>query len=251
MKLTESLDRACSARMRAAARPRLILLALIGFAVVAPLLSGSAIAAVAGPTDEAKPKEVIASAGLLGGLAFAGGALREEDPGAPEGGGSDPAKTDDPKLTIGQRLSAALASKTSLQAEIAQRDTKLSEHAATIERLNAELATAKADLATANEKITALEADAAEVDKALKSAEAEANELKSKSTTVEKKAQEKVASLGFPGAKLPAAEDGEPTENSSDAIFEKFKAETNPEKRSALYREHQKALARERSADAA
>jgi len=236
--------------MRAAARPRLILLAVIGFAVVAPLLSGSAVAAAISSECEAKPKEVVASGGLLSALALAGATLREEDPGAPQGGGSDP-KADDPKMTIGQRLSAALASKSSLQAAIAERDTKISEHASEIERLKTELATAQGDLVKANAKITALEADAAEVDKALKSAETEAKELKAKETTVEKKAQEKVAGLGFSAAKLPAAEENEQTENSSDAIFEKFKAETDPEKRSALYREHQKALARERAAAAA
>jgi hypothetical protein len=206
MKLIASLDRACETRMRSAARPRLLLLGLIGFALVAPLLSGSAIAAVTGAD---KPASMVASAGMLGGLALTG-PLREEDPGAPQGGGSDLAKADDPKLTIGQRLSAALASKTSLQASIAERDTKISEHAAEIERLKTELATAQGELTKANTRITALEADAAEVDKALKSAETEAKELKAKETTVEKKAQEKVASLGFSAAKLPAAEDFDP-----------------------------------------
>lgn len=247
MKLTDSLDRACALRMRAAARPRLILLALIGFAVVAPLLSGTAIASAVGDG----PKTAVASVGLLGGIAFAG-PLREEDPGAPQGGGSDPtAGGEDPKLTIGQRLSAALASKASLQAAISDRDAKIAEHAATIERLNGELSAAKNDLDQANAKITQLEADAAEVDRALKSAEAEAKELKGKATTVEKKAQEQVASLGFSAGKLPAAQEGEGEETTSDTIFEKFKAETNPEKRTSLYREHQKALARERAADAA
>lgn len=205
MKLIASLDRACSTRMKAAARPRLAMLALIGFALVAPLLSGSAIAAATG-TD--KPATMVATAGLLGGLALTG-PLREEDPGAPQGGGADP-KADDPKLTIGARLAAALSSKASLQASIAERDTKIAEHAATIERLNGELAAANTALGEANAKIAQLEADAAEVDKALKTAEAEAAAEKAKNSTVEKKAQEKVSSLGFPAGKLPAAQDSDP-----------------------------------------
>jgi hypothetical protein len=61
MKLTDSLDRASTARMRAAARPRFALLALIGFALVAPLISESAIAAATGSD---KPAKMVASAGL-------------------------------------------------------------------------------------------------------------------------------------------------------------------------------------------
>ncbi|HRQ87673.1 MAG TPA: hypothetical protein PLA50_02680, partial [Bacteroidia bacterium] len=134
------------------------------------------------------------------------GPLRE---GEPEGGGGGSTKTDDdPKLTIGQRLSAALASKTTLQAEIAKRDAKITEHETTIATLTEERDSARTELATATARITDLEAQAAEVETALKAAEVEAAGLKTKETTVEKKAQEKVASLGFSASKLPAAQDG-------------------------------------------
>ncbi|HRQ87672.1 MAG TPA: hypothetical protein PLA50_02675, partial [Bacteroidia bacterium] len=66
MKLTDSLDRACTHRMKTAARSRLLLLAIVGLAVVAPLLSCPAVAAVAG--EEARPPMMVASAGLLGGF---------------------------------------------------------------------------------------------------------------------------------------------------------------------------------------
>jgi len=199
MKLISSLDRACDRRMKAAARPRLAMLVIIGLALVAPLLSGTAIAAATGADQ---PAAMVATVGLLGGLALTG-PLREEETGDPQGGG------DDTKRTIGQRLSAAIASKATLQASIAERDTKIAEHAATIERLTGEIAAAQTSLAQANAKIATLEADAAEVDRALKAAEAEVAAEKGKNTTVEKKAQEKVASLGFSAAKLPAAEDGD------------------------------------------
>lgn len=140
--------------------------------------------------------------------------LCEEANENPSAGGAPavepPKADDDQKLTIGQRLSAAIASKATLQATIAERDASLAEHAATIERLTGELATANAALAAANEKITALEADAAVVDKALKASEAEAAGLKAEQTTVAKKAQETVASLGFSAAALPAAAEVDP-----------------------------------------
>ncbi len=246
MKLIASLDRACERRMAAARRPRIALLAIIGCVFLAPLLSGTVLAAAVG---EDRPAAMVASTGLLGAMALTG-PLREEDPGAPQGGGGDP-KADDPKLTIGQRLTAALSSKASLQADIAKREAQMSEQSESIARLEGDLSAAQTALGEANAKIAALEADAAEVDKALKAAESEAAAEKAKNTTVEKKTQETVAGLGFSAGKLPAAQDGGGEENSSDAIFERFQAETDPEKRAGLYREHQKALARERSAAAA
>jgi chromosome segregation ATPase len=131
--------------------------------------------------------------------------LREEDPGHPDAGGD--IKADDAKLTIGQRLTAALVSRSTLQATIADRDAQVAEHAATIERISAELAEARTALETANARITAMETEATEIGRALETAEAEAAELKAKEITVEKKAQEKVAQIGFSAASLPAAEE--------------------------------------------
>lgn len=123
------------------------------------------------------------------------------------------ASADNPKLTIGQRISAAVASKESLQQAIADRDKTIAEDKAEIGRLTQANTDLQTKLDQANAKITTLEADAAEVEKSLKAAEAEALAEKAKNTTVEKKAQEKVASLGFPAAKLPAAQESSATES--------------------------------------
>lgn len=131
--------------------------------------------------------------------------LREEDPGHPDAGGE--IKADEVKLTIGQRLTAAISSRSSLQAAIADRDEMVAEQTAMIERITGELASAQAALDEATAKITAMENEAAEFGKALEAAEAEAAELKAKESTVEKKAQEKVAQIGFSAAQLPASEE--------------------------------------------
>lgn len=131
--------------------------------------------------------------------------LREENAGLPDAGGD--IKADDAKLTIGQRLAAAIQSRSTLSATIADRDSQIAEHAATIERLTADLTAAQSALDEANAKISALENDANEITKALEAAEAEAAELKAKESTIEKKAQEKVAQIGFSAARLPASEE--------------------------------------------
>lgn len=164
--------------------------------------------------------------------------LCEEANENPSAGGAPavepPKADDDQKLTIGQRLSAAIASKATLQASIAERDTTIAEHATTIERLTGELATANTALAAANEKITALEADAAVVDKALKASEAETAGLKAKESTAEKKAQETVASLGFPAAALPAAQDSEAQSESVAELREKLATTKDPAAKAEL-----------------
>lgn len=150
------------------------------------LLSSAILAAATDPTD---------------GAASSGGGESAPDPAA-----SAPV-ADESKLTIGQRMNAAIASKADLKAKIAERDSTITEHAATIERMTQENATLTTQLAEANARITALETEAAEVDQALQNAEAEAVAEKAKNATVDQKAQEKVAALGFPASKLPAAQE--------------------------------------------
>lgn len=119
--------------------------------------------------------------------------------GAPAPVAAEPQIADDPvKLTIGQRLSAALASKESLQTKIVEQGNTLTEQAATITDLQAQLTWATA-------KVAQLEADAAEVETALHAAEAESATLKAQAKTAAQLANEKVAALGFPAAQLPAA----------------------------------------------
>jgi chromosome segregation ATPase len=142
--------------------------------------------------------------------------LFEEANENPSAGGAappanDPPKADDDtKLTIGQRLSAAIASKASLQAEIADLKGQLATAESAFESNQQTFQSMSEQLNQANAKIATLEADAAEVDKALKTAEAEAAGLKATEKTVEKKAQELTSQLGFSAAKLPAADDVDP-----------------------------------------
>ena len=129
----------------------------------------------------------------------------ESDPAAGVNGSGAPAADEATSLTIGQRLSAAVASKASLQQAITDRDKTIAEDKGEIGRLTAANTDLQAQLDAANARVTALEAEAADIDQALKDAEAEAAKEKAANATVEKKAQEIVASLGFPAAKLPAA----------------------------------------------
>lgn len=164
---------------------------------------------------------------------------------------SDPAapvQADEPKLSIGQRLTAALASKESLQQAIADRDTTIAEDRAEIDRLKAENADLQSQLTEANEKITDLEAQAAEVEKSLAAAEKEAAEAKAQNTTVEKKAQEKVASLGFPAAKLPAAQEEAGQETAAELLARAEKT-TDPKERYKLVKAARDAEAREAIGD--
>lgn len=155
---------------------------------------------------------------------------------------------DDPKLSIGQRLSAAIASKATLQQAITDRDKTIAEDKAQIGRLTQANTDLQTRLDQANAKITQLEADAAEVDKALKQAESEAVEEKKKNTTVDKKAQEKVASLGFPAAKLPAAQDEAGQESASD-LFAKAEKTADPKERYRLVKQARDLQAREAAGD--
>ena len=156
--------------------------------------------------------------------------LREEDAGLPDAGGD--IKADDTKVTIGQRLAAAIQSRSTLSATIADREAQVAEHAATIERLTGELAAAQSALEQATAKISALEHDANEITKALEAAEAEAAELKAKESTVEKKAQEKVAQIGFSAAKLPASEEVE--HDSIDELRARVAQTTDPAEKQRL-----------------
>lgn len=149
---------------------------------------------------------------------------------------------DNPKLTIGDRMKAAFASKESLQQAIADRDKTIAEDKTEIGRLTQANTDLQAQLDQANAKIATLEADATEVDKALKAAEAEAAKEKAANTTVEKKAQEKVASLGFPAAKLPAAQE-DTTQESAEELLARADKTTDSKERYRLVKQAREARA--------
>ena len=159
-----------------------------------------------------------------------------ETPLATSGAPEPAAQADDAiKLTIGQRLSAALASKESLQAKILEQTSKLADQATTITDLQAQLAEATA-------RVTKLEADAAEVEAALKAAEAESATLKAQAKTADQLAKEKVAALGFPAAQLPAANDAvhANAEEEIASLRTQISKTTDPQKRGELVAKIQK-----------
>jgi hypothetical protein len=249
MKLIQSLDRASAQRMAISSRARHMILG-IGMAVACLLFTLPASAAeivpgaTSGEISDAAPG--VLAAGLIGAFAFAGG-FREEEPGHPSGGGSGaPAATDDPKLTIGARLTAALSSREDLQKQIAARDSQLTEHASQVEKLTGELTAAQSELAEASARIAELEGQASEVENALKASETEIAGLQAAATTVEKKAQEKVASLGFPAAQLPAASDADPEDaapSTREELAAAIDAAPNAQERSKILQSYRKAAA--------
>jgi chromosome segregation ATPase len=125
-----------------------------------------------------------------------------EAPATPSG-----AAAEEPKLTIGAQIKAAIAAKADLQNQIAAHEATITGHVATIAARDATITGLTAQLDAANAKITTLEADAAEVKSALAAHEAEVAQLKAAEKTAEQKAKEKVAALGFPASKLPAADE--------------------------------------------
>jgi chromosome segregation ATPase len=183
---------------------------MLAIAVLSLPVTAAAAQSIAHPemVDGGKVSKVVLG-GVLGGGAIFAGLLREEEGKETSSGGGE----DNPKLTIGDRMKAAFASKESLQQAIADRDKTIAEDKTEIGRLTQANTDLRAQLDQANAKIATLEADAAEVEKSLKAAEAEAAKEKAANTTVEKKAQEKVASLGFPASKLPAAQESNTTES--------------------------------------
>lgn len=99
-------------------------------------------------------------------------------------------------LTIGQRLSAALASKASMQADLVKFQARITE-----------LEAQAAELAQAKTRIAELESQAAEFEEAISRAEREVALAAEREKTVDQAAQEKISSLGFPAQNLPPADD--------------------------------------------
>lgn len=217
MKLRQILDRACDQRMNARHRIRsgfLLLAAMMASLLLLTPVTASAAQVITAPTATNLETPAMAMGSLLVGGALMTGLIRDEqtDPqsgGDGGGGGGGSVKTDEINLTIGQRLSAAIASKADLQAKIAEREETIAGHQARVDQLTQANADLQAKFDAANAKVTKLEAEAAEVDQALKQAEAEAAAEKAKNSTIEKKSQEKVASLGFPASKLPAEQESD------------------------------------------
>lgn len=143
------------------------------------------------------------------------------------------------KLTIGQQIKAALAAKADLQAKIAAHESTIAERDASIATKDAEITKLKADLAARDAKITSLEADAAAVNAALEAHKTEVAALKTKDSDLDKraeaKAKEKVAALGFPASKLPAADAKVNGESSYADALQEYAKITDPAKAADFY----------------
>lgn len=116
------------------------------------------------------------------------------------GGSGDDVSADVAPVTIGDRLKAAVQSKAALVAKISAHESTIAAHESTISDLTAKLSAVEKER-------DALKATVQDVEQSLKASEDEAAALKAEASTVEKKAQEKVAALGFPASSLPAATD--------------------------------------------
>jgi chromosome segregation ATPase len=137
---------------------------------------------------------------------------------------------EEPKLTIGAQIKAAIADKATLQAKIATLEESASTSAATITDLTSKLE-------AANAKITTLEADAAEVTKALADHKAEVATLKASEKTVDAAAKEKIRALGISASQLPAASEkitGETADEKVAALNKQIAASNDPKEKGKL-----------------
>lgn len=150
-------------------------------------------------------------------------------------------ETSAPALTIGQQLKAALSSKASLTAKIAEHEATITAMNATVAERDASIADLNAKLDAANAQIADLNADAKEVSDALAAHQAELTTLKADKATIEEKAEskakEKVAALGFPSSKLPKADSelsGSTLDEQIEELNKKIAASSDPKEKGAL-----------------
>lgn len=213
--------------------PRLSLLQVLCIAALALMFSPVAMAAGSSATSA-----VVDGSGLvsLAGLAGIGMMLRapaEEH--HPEGGGgekSPDANADEAKLTLGQRLSAALSSKQSLTGKISQLEQLTEKQKADLKAKDEELVFLRA-------KVAKLEVDAADVAKALEAAEKEAKELAGKEQDLDARASEKakqiVRGTGIDAGSLPSATDENVQKGSYQQAMEAYGKIDDPAKAAAYY----------------
>lgn len=185
--------------------PRFSRLQIFCIAILACMLAPVAVAASVTTAAPVAPGggTLLALAGLgLGGMMLRAPADDPAAGGGGEGGGGSASDPEDAKLSIGQRLQAALSSKSSLVAKNTALEGQVKDLAGQIEAKDSELKDLRA-------KVTALEADAKQVADALAASEKEVKELAAKEKEVGKRAdrlaKEKLGALGFPSAELPKA----------------------------------------------
>lgn len=122
------------------------------------------------------------------------------------------AQIEDKTLPLSQRLSVAVQALKGIDPtqQLAGIQQKLTDANASITLKDGEITKLKADLATAQQTLAAREKDVTDLEAANAALETEAKDLRAKEQDIDRRAgqksKERVASLGFPAAKLPGSE---------------------------------------------
>lgn len=190
--------------------PRLSWMQLFCIAIVAFMFAPLAVAAMSS-APSALSISGSSSFLALAGLGALGTVLTPGDDAAPDG--KEKAETP-PALTLGQQMRAFLSDKTSMQAELVKRDTKISEHEQTIAARDARITELEGKLKAAEDANAQLQADVTEIKDALAAADKNVKELAAKDDDLGKRASEQakliVRGAGINADQLPGATTGNP-----------------------------------------
>lgn len=150
------------------------------------------------------------------------------------------AQIEDKTLPISQRLGVAVQALKGIDPtqQLAGVQKQLTDATATITLKDAEITKLKADLTTAQQTLAAREKDVTELEAANATLETKEKDIDKRASA---KANERVAALGFPASKLPAAQTPEQTVNLPEneaALEEALKACATQKERSALLRSY-------------
>jgi septal ring factor EnvC (AmiA/AmiB activator) len=169
-----------------------------------------------------------------------------------ENGGATPvnpaealAKIEDRTLPMGQRLSYAAAALRGLgpihqvaavQEQLTQAEATNATLQAQVEQANAERDTARAELAAREQDVTDLQARNAELEQANADLTAREQDI---TTRADAMVAERIAALGFPAERLPAASNQQQAEGAERIaeLREQVEKEKDPKKRGALLAE--------------
>lgn len=159
------------------------------------------------------------------------------------------AQVENRTLPMSQRLSSAVAALrgidptnqlAAVQEQLTQAQARATELEQQLSTAQADLVTARAELAAREQDVTDLQARNAELEQANADLTAREQDLE---TRADAKAAEKVAALGFPAGRLPAANGQQATEGEEKIaeLREQLAKETDPGKRGKIALEIRKA----------
>lgn len=248
---------------RRATWPRLILCVILAF-MLCPVGVMAATSMAAPPLASMGFNPTLGFAGLAAGGAYMMLRSPADDGGEGGGGGGGAsqeekvdvpaaiAKIEDKTLPISQRLGVALQALKGVDPtqQLAGTQQKLTEANATIAQRDVEITRLNAELNTAKQQLSAREQDVTQLESANATLEAENKRLKSKEQDIDKragsKANERIASLGFPASKLPNPQSTEQTKNLPEneaKLEEALKACKTQKERSQLLHDYRAARA--------